>query len=405
MNILMISHYAGAPQYGMEYRSYYMAREWVRMGHKVMIVGASFSHLRKQQPAEGTETIDGISYLWLKTRTYECNGLSRVITMLEFVARCFRHRKELVAFRPDVVIASSVYTFDIYPCHYIARKCRAKLVYEVHDLWPLSPMVIGGYSQYHPFIWLLQRGENYAYRHCDKVVSMLDKSYPHMQEHGLDEARFVCIPNGYLAEEWQDVDNLQLPETHRSLLEELKSAGKMIVGFAGGHTQSTAMSVLIDAAGMLKGRNDIAYVLVGQGPQKEELMTQAQRLGLPDVHFLPPVDKRLIPALVSRFDVGYMGGVHSILHQYGTSFNKMTDYMLSSKPILMSVDEPDSVIEKSKCGLRVEAENATAVSRAIEAFASMSPAEREAMGRRGRDYAEQHLEYRVLSQRFVDSVC
>ena len=45
MNILVISHYAGTPQYGMEYRSYYMAREWVGMGHQVTVVGASFSHI------------------------------------------------------------------------------------------------------------------------------------------------------------------------------------------------------------------------------------------------------------------------------------------------------------------------------------------------------------------------
>ena len=30
MNILLINHYAGSPQHGMEYRPYYLAREWVR---------------------------------------------------------------------------------------------------------------------------------------------------------------------------------------------------------------------------------------------------------------------------------------------------------------------------------------------------------------------------------------
>ena len=60
MNILLISHYAGAPQYGMEFRSYYMAREWVRQGHQVTVVGASFSHLRHHQPPTGEETLEGI---------------------------------------------------------------------------------------------------------------------------------------------------------------------------------------------------------------------------------------------------------------------------------------------------------------------------------------------------------
>ena len=47
MNILLINHYAGSPELGMEFRPYYMAKEWVKMGHQVLIVGGSFSHLRK----------------------------------------------------------------------------------------------------------------------------------------------------------------------------------------------------------------------------------------------------------------------------------------------------------------------------------------------------------------------
>jgi len=49
MNVLLINHYEGAPQYGMEYRPYYLAREWIRMGHKVVITSVSFSHLRNKQ--------------------------------------------------------------------------------------------------------------------------------------------------------------------------------------------------------------------------------------------------------------------------------------------------------------------------------------------------------------------
>ena len=80
----MISHYAGAPQYGMEYRSYYMAREWVGMGHRVTVVGASFSHLRKTQPPVGRECLEGIDYWWLPTVEYEGNGWKRVLSMFQF---------------------------------------------------------------------------------------------------------------------------------------------------------------------------------------------------------------------------------------------------------------------------------------------------------------------------------
>ena len=51
MNILYLNHYAGSPALGMEFRPYYLAREWVRAGHSVLMVAADFSHVRAKQPA------------------------------------------------------------------------------------------------------------------------------------------------------------------------------------------------------------------------------------------------------------------------------------------------------------------------------------------------------------------
>lgn len=429
MNILLISHYAGAPQYGMEFRSYYMAREWVRQGHHVTIVGASYSHLRHKQPPLGEENLEGIRYLWLPTSTYQGNGLARVRTMFQFVIQVFRRSRELADIlntpRTDtevstekniqnlktsqsenlknLVIASSVYTFDIYPCRRIARLAHAKLIYEVHDLWPLSPMIIGGYSKWHPFIWLLQRGENYAYRHCDMVVSIIDKSLPHMQRHGLTPDRFCCIPNGYLPQEWEQLDTLTLPQQHLHAIHTLRQQNKTLIGFAGGHTQSTAMHILIQAAKTLQSRTDLTFILVGDGPQKAQLIQLTQDLHLSNVTFLPPIPKDTIPLLLTQFDICYAGGVHSLLHQYGTSFNKITDYMLAAKPIIFSVDEPDSLVQRVGCGLQVEAENTAQVAQAILQLADLTPQQRDAMGTKGRNYATQNLQYPILAKQFLQS--
>lgn len=404
MNILLISHYAGAPKYGMEFRSYYLGREWVRMGHKVMIVGATFSHLRREQPKAGRENLDGIEYLWLPTRTYQGNGAGRVLSMGQFVSQVYHHQQELLDFLPDAVVASSVYTFDIYPCRHITRKAKAKLIYEVHDLWPLSPMIIGGYSKWHPFIWLLQRGENYAYRHCHHVISIPDKTFPHMQQHGLMQDRFDCVPNGFLTEEWTNPKPLPADSIHAQTFSKLHSQGKTIIGFAGGHTQSTAMHILLEAASLLRTQENLAFVLVGQGPQKEELINQAHELQLDNVLFLPPVAKDLIPSVIHAFDICYAGGVHSILHQYGTSFNKVTDYMVASRPIIFSVDEPDSLVERVGCGIQVEAENTQQVAEAISQLSSLSSEELALIGEKGHQYAWQHLSYSSLAKQFADII-
>ena len=89
MNILLINHYAGTLYLGMEYRPYYMAKEWTKLGHNVTIVAASFSHLRLKQPNVASsmfeENIDGIRYVWLKTPKYSGNGIGRVYNILSFI--------------------------------------------------------------------------------------------------------------------------------------------------------------------------------------------------------------------------------------------------------------------------------------------------------------------------------
>ena len=54
-------------------------------------------------------------------------------------------------------------------------------MFEVHDLWPLSPMELGGMSKWHPFIMLVQAAENYAYCNADLVISMLPKVREYME--------------------------------------------------------------------------------------------------------------------------------------------------------------------------------------------------------------------------------
>ena len=404
MNILLINHYAGSKEYGMEYRPYYLAREWVKQGHRVTIVGATFSHLRLKNPKINedytSEDIEGINYIWLKTPSYG-GSIARIKNMLVFLWKLYKYSKRLAEdVNPDIVIASSTYPLDNFPAYRIAKMSGAKYTYEIHDIWPLSPMLIGDYSKWHPFIMVMQWGENYAYKHVDKVISLLWNAEEHCKEHGLQDGKFACVPNGFAKDEWDDdVFHRNLPEEHEKAFKNLE--GKLIVGFAGGFAASGTIDALVEAANLIKGHNIIQVVLVGKGPEEQTYRNQIEKFGLRNVTILPPVPKSLVPAVNSHFDMAFIGGVHSILHKYGTSPNKVTDYMLAGKPIVQAIDEPGSVIEQLNCGIRVEAENPKKIADAILKIASLSDSEREAMGERGRDYTRKNLEWGVLADRFI----
>lgn len=411
MNILLVNHYAGNPELGMEFRPYYLAREWVKSGHRVLIAGGSYSHLRKKQPKAGAETIDGVSYRWLWTPKYKGNGAVRFLSMLCFVAQLFLHKRTWRRFKPDVVIASSTYPIDNWPCCCIARSCGAKYIYEIHDLWPLSPMELGGMSAKHPFIRLMQWGEDYAYRHADKVVSILPCVHEHVKEHGLPLDKLALVPNGIVEEDWAEEAHEALPEEHRQLLQKLKTEQKFLVGYVGGHNVSNALEYVIGAMQLIKlqagqtGQNKqrVALVLVGHGTQKAELMKQAAGASY-DVYFLPSVEKRFVPTLLQEFDVCLLSWRRSPLYRYGVSPNKIFDYMMAKKPVIMAIEAGNNLVAEADCGWCVEPENPAALAKAVETAAACSAGHLAQLGENGRRYVKAHHTYKNLAQLFIQAI-
>ena len=147
-------------------------------------------------------------------------------------------------------------------------------------------------SAWHPFIMMLQYGENFACKNADKVISLLPNADRHLVKHGMSQNKFSCIPNGVVLEDWKPDVNL-VPEKHRKLIEELKAEGKTIVGYLGGHGPSNALGDLITVAEILQDK-PFAFVLIGQGSDKQDLMKQAKEKGLSNIHFLPPVPKTIV---------------------------------------------------------------------------------------------------------------
>ena len=186
MNILYLDHYAGSIKHGRSFRTYYLGQEWIKKGHKLTVVGGSYSHLRNIQPDKlGMEEIDGIKYIWLKTPFYKKNGIQRAWSMIVFTFKLFFYmRKILKESQPDIIVGSTVYMLDMFPAWFMKKnfKKTKKLVFELHDLWPLSPMELGGMSKWNPFIIMIEIAHWWTYKVADKVVSILPNTYEYIKK-------------------------------------------------------------------------------------------------------------------------------------------------------------------------------------------------------------------------------
>lgn len=407
MNILYINHYAGSIHHGMEYRPYYLAREWVKLGHNVTIVASSYSHLRKKNIKINLihryfeEKIDGINYIWCKTPDYQGNGYRRAINIFLFLHRLRALIPKLLKeVKPDLVIASSTYPFDTKTAKAIADKAHAKFIYEIHDLWPLTPIELYGMSRNHPYIYWMQKAEDFGYKNADKVISLLPNVDDYMISRGMDTSKFVYIPNGINLDEWQ-MKNLSLFEDMANSIEKIRKVFKFIVGYSGSIGESNALDYLIDAA--IKSPR-IAVILVGDGVNKLQLQKKVMQSGNENIFFFPPIAKSMIPDFLSKMDALYIGWNNIPIYRFGISPNKIFDYMMAKKPILHSITTGNDPVAESNCGLSVPAANVTAITQALEKFSLMSKDELEQLGQNGYDYVMKNHEYKMLAQKFLD-VC
>jgi glycosyltransferase involved in cell wall biosynthesis len=403
VNILYLNHYAGTPALGMEYRPYFLAREWVRLGHRVQVVAADHSHVRARQPRAGDETIDGVSWRWVATPPYRGNGFARLRNILAFLRALWSDAPRwAAAFRPDAVIASSTYPMDIWPARRIARLAGARLVHEVHDLWPLSPIELSGMSPWHPFALLCQRAEDAACRDADAVVSMLPKVHAHLASRGLDLGRLHIVPNGIDPAEWERAP-APLDPAVAAALDAARGDGRVVVGYAGSMGEPNALDTLLDAARLLRGE-PFAFVLVGDGHLRERLAARVREERLASVELLPPIPKAQIPAFLARLHIAWIGWQRVPIYRFGIAPNKLMDYMMARCVVLHAVEAGNDPVAEAGCGLTVVPEDGAATADGLRRLAALPAAERRAMGERGRAFVLARHTWPVLAARFLEAL-
>jgi len=398
MKILLINHYAGNPTMGMEFRPYYLAREWIKLGHKPLIIAGTYSHVRKIQPKGiGQQQIDDIDYLWLKTNKYKGNGLMRFISMIIFMLQLIVRSPILAMQKPDVVIASSTYPLDIFPAFLIAKLAGARLVFEIHDLWPLSPIELGGVSEWHPFILVMRFAEWFAYKMSEKIVSILPCTFSHVALEGVKRENFLHVPNGICLDDKKEVSDIKNHPT-LSLIKDLKSKNNTVTAYTGAIGVSNALDNLVQAAQLIT-HLPVTFLIVGDGPEREKL----KKFSPSNVIFIDKVNKDEVSVILKHVDFAYIG-LHKLpsLYKFGTSQNKLYDYMFAGTPIISAMEAGQDLVAEVKCGFSVAAENPEALAKAIEEAMHLPKKKRKEMGQRAREYVIANHDYKILAKRFVD---
>lgn len=386
----------GAPQN----RLHSLARNLRNLGHDVNVVTGmpNYPKMRIFDAYRGRilmrETIDGIDVRrsWLHV-SRRATVVPRLANYFSFVLTCLFAGARLG--RRDFLICESPPLFLGMSAVVLSRWLGARLIFNVSDLWPESAEKLNLVNS-RTLLRIAYALEAWLYRRSYLITGQTQGIVRNILER-FPTARTMWLPNGV------DLDVYERLVPHSGWRQAVGLEGKKVFMYAGivGHAQG--LEVIVKATVALRGRSDIGFVIVGDGPRTTELQDLNQRLGA-GVIFLAGVPKDQALAMVAdayacivplrKLDL-FLGAIPS----------KVFDPLAAGVPILLGVDGEamELFIQSADAGLHFEPENEQALARAVLKLAD-DPELRQRLGANGRTYVREQFDRRNIAASFVETL-
>ena len=372
-NIWIFNHYIIPPSVEKGHRHNKFAKQLVKRGYDVTLFSASTLHLKntnliKDQTPYIVEDTDEGKYIILKARDYVGNGKQRILNMMDYYRGIFKVYKEVLKNnpKPDIIYASSVHPLTCVAGIKIAKKLGIKCVIEIRDLWPLSLIDLGVITEKSVPAQLLYRLEKWIYKKADSIIFTREGDKDYIIEKGW--AKQVSLDKIYYINNGIDLEYFDYCVTNYKCQDkDLENKDIFKIVYAGSIGKSNAMQYIVESASYLEQYKDkISILIYGDGLERERLESYCKENNYNWVKFKGRVQKEYIPYILSKGDVCSISFNNADIYKYGMSFNKIFDYFASGKPIIYNIIcGKYDFLQKYKCGINVEPENAKSFAEGI----------------------------------------
>lgn len=378
-------------------RGYLLMREFARLGYQGVIITSDSNQLAEVPLVKNAyliQEVEGIQLCWVRTLKYTvAKSMRRMLSWIDFEFRLLRLPKDKFP-RPDVVVVSSLSLLTVLNGLILRWRYKCRLVFEVRDIWPLTITEEGGFGNFNPLVLGLGLIEKAGYRYSDAIVGTM----PNLGEHVCNVLGYSktthCIPMGVEDVALSSVEDLPIDYAKKYI-----PTGKFIVAHAGTIGITNALETMLECAESMVGVLNVHFLIVGEGDLREHY--QKKYAHLSNLTFAPRVPKSMVQSVLSRCDLLYFSVHVSTVWKYGQSLNKVIDYMLAGKPVVASYTGYPSMINEARSGTFVPAGDTEALRQEVHRYAAMKPSEREAIGKRGREWLLKNRGYEMLASSYL----
>ena len=367
---------------GTYFRCYHFGKELVKLGHRVTLLTTSRKHLfnLKKTVDNGLEIIEFPDFLRGKLRNGFCpwNTLRRIF---------FLHNKEF-----DIIHAFDSRPVVIFPALFLKYKGKVPLIMDWPDWWGHG----GTIKERSGHLYTKTVGrieiffEEYFRKYADRATTICTALRKRLEGLGYPANKITTIHQSC---DFEKIKPLAIEYCRKNLS---LSFNDCIIGHLGTLFKNDAQ-LLFDTMNYVRSHNrNIKLLLIGR-----------HKLRLKDFECDPEL--LIETGEISDSEISYYLGASDILvlpmrntiANNGRWPSKINDYMAAAKPIVSTpISDIKTIINDRGIGVLAE-DNSVDFGKAIMRLLD-DKKRRKYLGERARKYAENHLNWKILTKRLED---
>jgi glycosyltransferase involved in cell wall biosynthesis len=268
------------------------AEIFVEQGNEVVVV-ASSANKANGNIGEHQETILYSPTIRMKKKT----TVMRMLNNLSFgLTSIFTAMK---AGKVDVVITTSPPPLISISGWVIAKCKRAKLVYDVRDIWPDVALEMGSFTQDSIFCKVFKSITRFMYKHSDWVTTVspgkVEKIKTYVSSMG---SKVKLIANGFDESVTQNVFD-------EEIVKKYNLDAKFTCVYIGNIGLAQGLGTLLDIAAKTKHK-EVQFLFFGIGAEKDMLKQRAKEEGLDNVCFCGVIEHEKVFTILSAAKLSFI---------------------------------------------------------------------------------------------------
>ena len=387
MNILYIASIFPTPKEGENLYTD-LASELVENGHRVTVIVSE-----EKRKIDDTKICMERNFNVIRVRTgnlYEIGSVEKAISFITLQSKMKNainkylsdEKFDMIVFMSPPVTMYSVVNFAMkkYNCFsYLMQK----------DIFPQNAVDLKIITKCNPAYWYFRHKEKELYKISTVIGCMSEKNKEYLLKHNkyLDCAKLQIFPNTTkLNREEEYIDDVMQIKRRYGIQE-----NRVIITYGGNFGKPQGIDFLIQILGVYKDNENVEFLLVGKGTEKEKLYRYIKEKNIENVKLINFLNSEEFSKILKISDIGL------VLLDYRFTIpnipSKTLTYFKNRVPIMAATDNNTDfkqMLEDSGAGLWCESNDVYSFKEKLD-FLIANKKVRKEMGENGRLFLEKNL--------------